>query len=69
VFVLIEHSVVTVVSSFTSLTVRNKDNSWPEEMIKLLKELKAKEKKKQSHTDSTATVGKHVHHRSPLPSH
>ena len=43
------------------LTVRNKDNSWPEEMIKLLKELKAKEKKKQSHTDSTATVGKHMH--------
>ncbi|XP_065891186.1 ubiquitin carboxyl-terminal hydrolase 32-like isoform X2 [Dysidea avara] len=42
------------------IEIRNKDNSWPEEMIKLLKELKAKEKKKQSHTDSTATVEGHV---------
>ena len=43
-----------------TVTVRNKDNTWPEEMITLVKELKAKEKKKQSVTTQSNTVGQFV---------
>ena len=38
------------------VTVRNKDNTWPEEMITLVKELKAKEKRKQSLTTHSTAV-------------
>ena len=36
------------------ITVRNKDNTWPEEMITLVKELKAKEKKQLTATQNNA---------------
>ena len=42
-------------------TARNKDNSWPEEMIALMKEVKAKDKEKskplQGRYDCTADLG------------
>ena len=39
------------------IVVRNKDNTWPEEMITLVKELKAKEKKKQLTAAQSNAVG------------